>query len=187
MAMIRLQEFYESPYPNIQGKYFDLITYADAYIIDFKDFDYFTEFVGFNVPDWAILKFITVYAGKFNWHETVVLDALQCVIELPRFYLVVCSTMGRVYKHEIAHALWYMDPTYQEAQKAILRKYSLKKYKTFVKKKGYAEHVLDDEIQAYASTSSDFDLRDEPINRKAIIEFRDVFNTRFKEMKKWEP
>ena len=53
---IRLQEFFESPFKEIKGKYFTLEQYMDRYAAEYGNFTYFSEWHGMNVPGHVFMK-----------------------------------------------------------------------------------------------------------------------------------
>ena len=61
LTMIRLQEFYESPYKNIRGKHFTLEQYMDAYAKHKGNFTYCSDWNGFNIPSIVIQDFFIIF------------------------------------------------------------------------------------------------------------------------------
>ena len=96
--------------------------------------------------------------------------------------------------HEIAHALYYMNENYKSFMLDVIYKFYQWDRKNYVKmvkklkKMGYGENVIKDEVQAYMSTSTKKELVEEfELNMESLksirAEFRKVlskYNTRKK-------
>ena len=62
-TMMRMEEFYESPYKNIRGKYFTLEEFMDTYAKNKGNFTYTSDWNGFNVPSEVIDAFWSTFTS----------------------------------------------------------------------------------------------------------------------------
>src|ERR1035438_5938399 len=69
-AFIRLQEFYESPYPTIRRKYFTVDQFAKLYTKTFGEFSYYTDWHGFNLPGNIVQQFAKVSKDDLDRKST---------------------------------------------------------------------------------------------------------------------
>lgn len=159
-TFMRLQEFYESPYPLIKGKYFTLEQYMDEYAKRNENFTYTTDWEGFNVPGHIIHKFF----DKFPFDSLLKKeqDLLQYIayylISREKFYLI--GTYGtQKLDHEIAHGLYYLNSSYKKAMNKLIdnNHVMIIKFKQILRKMGYVKSFFNDELQAYIATN---DIRD---------------------------
>ena len=63
----RFEEYYESPF--WQGKIFTLDEYKEWYIKTYGQWSYYTDWSGFNIPDYAFKPF---FDGKFRLYEWMI-------------------------------------------------------------------------------------------------------------------
>lgn len=172
-TMMRLQEYYESPIEGIKGQYFSYEKFMDAYALstEHKDFSYFTDWSGFNVPGNIVLDFYDTFKYDLLLKEKTFFEAVFLFRHgklsgknKDRFY-VLCTYKHKgeetALKHELSHAYWYLFPdSYAgEAKELLNTKRFLnpevsEKAKKALLEKGYCEEVLEDELQAYLATGS---------------------------------
>lgn len=158
-TFLRFQEHYESP--KFRGKVFTLEEYMDWYAKNHgKDghFTYLQDWRGFNIPSSVLQLF---YEGKFDpltRKEQALLDLFRGIEG--KFYVI--GTYGRskasrkTLRHEIAHALYYIDDVFQEEAERIIAGLKLRPlFSYFRKTGGYAESVFRDEAQAYIGYNLD--------------------------------
>jgi hypothetical protein len=159
LALGRVQDHAEHPY--FKGKVFSLEEIVDYY--HERDEDYFNSSDGFNIPASAFKAF---WEGLFEIspEETEVLEVLGGhVTPQDDFYVIATADKqdpgdGCAYDHELAHALWYTQPEYQEEMLSVMKEYSLvlEDLKYWLESWGcYGFEVMEDEIQAYLSTDSE--------------------------------
>jgi len=168
-TFLRLQEFYESSYEEIRNNHFTLEQYMDAYAKDHGNFTYTVDWSGFNVPSNVIEEFAQLFQNDLLDKEKHFLHIILDIVDKEgwdKYYVIASSRdigsdggkkdQADVMKHEIAHGLWYLDPDYKKEQMK-----SVKKVKEFnadigsvLQKMGYCKEVVDDELQAYCSTST---------------------------------
>lgn len=157
LMMMRFQEFYESP--EFRGKVFSREEFKRWYTEQKGAFTYAKDWgEGFNIPHYALTPF---YDGKFadlTADESALLDFFSTQKDI-QFYIIATtknshpSTLG----HEIAHALFYLNPEYKQKVLGILSKIDTAPLKKFLVDTygDYNESVLDDEVQAYLTHSAD--------------------------------
>lgn len=152
-TFIRMQEFYESQYKDIRGKYFELEDYITIYTEDKGKFDYYSVWSGFNLPSVVIRKFLRIFEHSLSVKEKELVRFLDRsgVLEKKKFYIIASHDYG-VVTHETAHGMYYLNREYRkEIHEAIdkLPTELLERLQTALLSKGYCENVLLDETQAY--------------------------------------
>lgn len=149
-AFMRIQEHYDSS--KFKGRIFTYEEFREWYIKTNKGkFSYNHDWSGFNVPSKALKSF---YAGKFN----PISDREKQILNLFRkkrgnFYIIAIFEKYKpfVVKHELAHALFYLDKDYKREVLNIVRKYNLPKIRKKLLSFGdYNNKILNDEVQAYS-------------------------------------
>jgi hypothetical protein len=155
-TMVRIQEFYESPYQEIRGKFFTLDKFMDVYTKNNEKsvFTYFTDWEGFNLPDKTIRKFLWLYLFRLRKKEVNLLNQipLAMLLGFKKFYLIA-TINDDCLEHETAHALYYLNNDYFFEMINLIGKLTKKQLVTWfnkLEKKGYCKEVFWDEIQAYS-------------------------------------
>ncbi len=187
-ALLRVQEFYESPISAIRGKKFTFEEFFDAFDKQHKGENYFTKWNGFNIPGVIVRKFIREFTARQDFwekeHEWI--TAVKELSGKRKFYLIGSHTgdkdHDRVVDHELAHAFYYLNKDYYVDMHSLYyqwNKANLKKvYKTF-KKDGYSIPVYEDELQAYYCTSPMHELKkwkmDTGISEELLKRYRETF------------
>jgi hypothetical protein len=146
-TFLRVQEHYESP--KFHGRVFTLEQYMDWYAGRHGNFTYYQDWSGFNVPSTAFEPF---YAGKFDPLSDKEKQLLRLFKGLrERFYVigVYDADMKHSLKHELAHALYFIDDDYRQAVRNAMRGHNTSALARQLAEAGYARHVIRDEIQAY--------------------------------------
>ena len=168
MHFLRYQEFYESPNEKFKNSKFTIANYMEWYSKNNEDkFTYPADWSGFNIPSRVFDKIFELGIEDENKYDIF----MRYVYNLIRdkmdgdFYLMgaVEGDMLTV-DHEMAHALWNLNPKYKSLMKENIKKLpkkALKVIKKNLKTAGYAKEVIPDEIQAYLSTDLDYELIDE--------------------------
>lgn len=193
MLFLRYQEFYESPYKQFHGRNFNIFEYMDFYMRDrgANCFTYPKDWSGYNIPSDVLLKcFINVedpnpYDEAMSGIVGAIIKDLDSRNHNPtkrdKFYLIgVDKIEGGVMDHEIAHALFFVDPVYKKEAKKLVEKMLKKKsdgMKKILEKLGYRESVFTDEIQAFMATGL-WDEMKEIITDKDRTEFIKLFQER---------
>ncbi len=156
-TFIRLQEFYESPYKQIRGKYFTLEKFMDLYAKDQKDnkFTYFSDWNGFNVPGNIVYNFEDKFCQDFTDKEIKLLSPIGDLYK-KNFYIIGVIKEGKdTIEHEIAHGLYYLNEDYKSEMSRIINnmpKIMKKMAEKYLLDNGYCKSVLKDELQAYFAT-----------------------------------
>ena len=178
MTMCRTQEYYECNSTKLKGKVFTIEKFIDHYVKDDGSFDYFNFWTGFNIPGYILEEFFE----KFELTERE--EKLRNVTKKFKnkmYYLIATKVADKsTIKHELVHACYYLDPVYKQNVDVLIRHMNKNLKKDLVnelKSWGYAKHVINDEINAYISTSSYKYLRDEldlKITKQDIKPFVDL-------------
>jgi hypothetical protein len=188
-TMMRMEEFYESPYKNIQGKYFTLEEFMDTYAKHKGNFTYTSDWNGFNVPSSVIEAFWKTFSDNGQFlrdrllqKEQKLFDTLVTIRD-EEYYLMATHKKGtqRTVKHELAHAYYYLDKNYRETMDKLVKKFkNREELEARLLKVGYCKKVLKDEIQAYLATAEKDDLNKKILDKKWLLpkEFKRVFNER---------
>lgn len=173
-AFMRMQEHYESDINCIKGQYFTLEKYMDEYAKKNGGFSYTMDWSGFNIPSKSFFDFYIKFMNDLLEKEKILIDSIisrlytadqlsnliksdnpSTVIE---FYIIgsykECPRQASVIQHEIAHALYSMDEDYayhSDVTCAVIpyRDDIIKVLKEW----GYADAVINDEVQAYVRTN----------------------------------
>src|SRR6266566_3113796 len=160
-TFIRLQEFYESPYKQIRGKYFELDDFFDIYAKKFGDMTYFTDWHGFNVPGHVVNEFIENFEYNFRKKEELFANTFcdgNAFREKDKYY-VIGTWKDDAIDHELCHAWYYLDPEFKKHANAcvkVLKEKYRQQYDKVVNwlfKEGYSKKVINDEVMAYMATS----------------------------------
>ena len=155
-AFIRIQEFYESPYPTIRRKYFTVEQFAVLYTKTFKSFSYFTDWHGFNIPGKVVQQFAKVFKNDLTPQE-------KKIITLKPQYII--GTWNDIdTPHELCHAKFGLNKKYrklvQKSVKWFIQEYPVEAntFKKLLLDVGYSKLLLVDELNAYLLTNelSDF-------------------------------
>lgn len=168
MCFLRVQEFYESPNKNFKGWSFSMFEYMDWYAKTQSKqgcFTYPSDWAGFNVSSEQIQKCFSELLKEhwtpydvFMWN--IDLYITKNVVNYEKYYLIgytkTLESNGdiSVFKHEIAHALYFLMPSYKRKMNGLINENEAlkKEVGTALKNMGYDKSVVADEIQAYFST-----------------------------------
>lgn len=171
MHFLRFQEYYESP--KYHRRIFSLTEYMEWYAKDHEgSFTYPTDWSGFNVPSWVLQQVREATIPDLNSYDLRMFTLIDWVEEREHphnYYFIGTSSAGYrgdedekdVLDHEIAHALYTVNPEYREKALALLREWNsapghegceLDTAKMVLKDMGYHESTVEDEIHAYCAT-----------------------------------
>lgn len=191
MTFCRLQEFYESPYKEIKGKKFNLLDFMSLYVKRRNEcfFSYPLDWCGFNIPDNVFRKFQSIQFDDINKYDITINHMYRNILsEMSdnRFYLIASDGGDKVtLKHEICHALYYLNKDYKKITNKLISDNLNSKIKdkleASLKLLGYSSKVYNDEIQAYLSTGyecllDNFSMREE----KSLDKISKLFVNNFK-------
>jgi len=185
-TLCRLQEYYEFPNESIRMVYFSLEDFLDICYEQYGKVSYFDDWDGFNIPGRVVRKFYNEFflnKGDLTKKERKMFDIIVKEI-FPNhanddFYLIGCHKDEDI-DHEIAHAFYDLSTDYKKTVDKFIKKLPNKdKIEKVLIKIGYGVPQLNDEIQAYLSTSTHKDLVDFGFNKKWIVpkEFKEYFKS----------
>ena len=165
LAFCRVEEYYEGN-PKVNGKYLSLEQFLDAFMTDDGKLNYFHYWTGFNIPGNIYLEWAQQNMSDRTKWELALANVISKKLDLEKPFYVIGGVKGdiEVIDHEIAHALYYMNPEYKDMMdtanyqfyKNLRGEYS--KMVKSLKKMGYGDNVIKDEVQAYMSTSGKKEL-----------------------------
>lgn len=177
LTMIRMQEYYESPYKDIKGKVFPLDELIASFMKDTGRFDYFSEVIACNVPGEIAMQFYEDYGMKLTSRERKLRDKLP---KRKSFYLI--ATCGKdSLDHEVAHGFYHLDKNFRKEMDALTDKLPDKGSLIIeLVKLGYSMDVMDDEIQAFLATTQLSELPELfdgfAIDYKFVSKYRRIFD-----------
>lgn len=186
-VFMRYQEFYESDSDSFRGKGFKWKDYVKFYKEKTKNdiFTYHEDWSGYNIPCNSIESCIKLIPD-LNFYDLImfsVVDTIRDLVGNDNYYLIgIDQSTGEdphLIYHEIAHGLWFSDPTYRNKQIANIETMNPATRNSLSKKisgLGYGENVIDDEIQAYLSTGVVQDMNRIKGIKDAQIPFKAVFD-----------
>lgn len=157
-AMVRVQEFYESPIPGIRGSVFSFPEYAEANKAA-NGGKYLYDWNGFNIPGHVVREFFDRFAPLSADERAIREHAIPPTGE---FYLIATHAEdddADTYAHEICHAFFYLSQNYHNAMVKLVEKFRAENPDTanyfhkWLLDRGYHESVLIDEAQAYLATT----------------------------------
>lgn len=160
MTFLRIEEFYECPNPDFQGKVFSLEAYMDWYVQEYsKDkepegaFTYPSDWSAFNVPGSAVLAVYTKFGNHSEKEQRLFRELMKQGAFVEKQFYVIGNKCGArtFFEHEYRHALFTLNPDYRKEMTEVIERYKIAKLRAWILA-NYAPTVLVDEIQAYALT-----------------------------------
>jgi len=182
----RFQEHYESP--EFKGKVFTLGQYREWYSERYGAWTYYTDWSGFNLPDYTLQPFKDGLFDPLTDREQLFLDRFKH--KVGKFYIIGTydDKKAAALDHEICHALYYLDEEYQREVSSLIghtdvRLSTFAPIRKLLIDKGYADEMLDDELQAYLACNSEH-LRvkyslDVPEVYKDFEELKETYFTKY--------
>jgi hypothetical protein len=163
-TMFRVQEFYESNNNKIRNKVFTIEDFIEEFTDSEGNLNYFSFWEGFNVPGHIVNSFFK----KFNLtkKEKILKEIVEKHLDRDKDYYVI-ATDGidtSTLKHELAHALYYLNPEYRQKANEIVKTIPKTEHRKLInnlKRLQYSESVHKDESQAYLATSRKTELVDD--------------------------
>ena len=173
MLFVRSQEHYESAFPEIRGKHFDMFSFMETYR-KWKGMEYFSypdDWAGFNVPG-EIVELCTKHVldarnGLFPTPYDYIMDSVIRLIKSKigtetKYYLLgVDKFDSKTMDHELAHGLYHVNLEYKTSTYELVLNLPKKIYEGMERillDMGYCDDVVCDEIQAYMSTGLSPDM-----------------------------
>lgn len=154
LTFLRFQEYYESP--KFKSKIFTLGQFRDWYIKQNGSFSYPQDWTGFNIPSWVLEPFKQGLFDPLTKQELVFLNKFKN--KKGNFYIIGSNDNSETLRHELSHALFFTNTAYRSRVVEILSKFKkqTRSLELYLKKIGYHRSVIEDEVNAYITTSSDF-------------------------------
>jgi hypothetical protein len=169
LSMCRIQEFYESPFDHIRGKYFSWPDFIETYSDGKGNIDYWSYWDGFNAP----LHILNDFFKKFPEKTLQEMDIVCPMLIKSAKYMIATAEDSHpsTLPHEMAHALFATDDVYREQTRKFMAGFSQdttdKLCASLLKLKYPNEmSILGDEVQAYLLTSELMELN------ATFLEFR---------------
>ena len=157
-SFMRMQEFYESPFKEIRGKFFTLDKFMDLYAKQQGDFTYTSDWGGFNVPGHVVDQFYLLFEMDLFEKEQHLFDKIESLGE--KYYVIgMCDETSL--DHELAHALYYLNDGYFHVMDDLVKslpKTMKEKIQSWLLEHGYSKPQVPDEIHAYLATESQVTL-----------------------------
>jgi hypothetical protein len=153
-TFIRFQEYYESPNPDFRGKIFTLGVVRQWYSVKYGADTYHHDWTGFNFPSKILLPFKQGLFDPLTSEEIELLNLFK--YRHDNFYIMGAQNSATL-RHELSHALYDSNEKYRNEIDSYIKKNKrgLAKTRKYILDKGYAEEVLNDEIQAYITHNDD--------------------------------
>lgn len=168
MLFCRYQEYYESPYVEIRGKFFTWEKYMSVYRNRWKKtlFTYPEDWSGFNIPSNIVEKAMNTFSKDKGPYDEIMSDIWYHCENYPlkynkprtKWYLIGADSFkSSTMNHEIAHGLYYTSKQYKINCDNLISNIKPTHYDKLRKKiikMGYIDDkkIIDDEIQAFMST-----------------------------------
>lgn len=194
MLFCRYQEFYESPYKEIRGKFFTWEKFMMVYKkkMGKNYFSYPVDWGGFNIPSKVIYEGLRTLDKDEGPYDKIMSDIYYYCENYPirfdrprtKWYLIGYGENVNTLNHEIAHGLYYTNKKYKSEMDVLVSKMKKKHYNQIKKvlvDMGYVNDkvIIDDEIQAYLSTGLIKGFDDNEI-KNYKKEFEDVLKNYYK-------
>ena len=172
MLFARCEEYYESPYPEINGKPFQFVELMHRYVHDTTDqkpmynrhgekvgklFVYPWLWTGFNLPGKVIEECLAT-VPDWNFYDETMKDIVTKIRQKTNtFYLIgVKSGDNETFEHELAHVLFATNPIYRRTMERMVNRLPVRDLIFRVlRKEKYGEDHMVDETQAYLATPSE--------------------------------
>lgn len=148
-CFMRLQEHFESP--KFRGKTFGNDEFRAWYRTtrDHKEFSYYTDWSGFNIPGYVLTLFLNGRFDPLQPGEQAVVETFRSM----RGSLYIIGTLENdtisTLRHELAHALYHTNPYYRNAVDTLLEGVNCTPIHRMLKALGYHRAQWRDEAHAY--------------------------------------
>jgi len=183
LAFCRIEEYYEGQ-PKLNRNYISFVDFIDFFMKDNGTIEYFNYWTGFNIPGNVYIEWAQKNMEDKTYWELALADAVSKKLDISKPFYIIGGKKGdvNVIDHEIAHALYYMNTEYKDLMdtanyqfyKNLRIEYS--KMVKKLKKMGYGDNVIKDEVQAYMSTSTKKELVETfGLDFDRIKGFRDLY------------
>ena len=161
LDLYRIQEYYESPYKEIKGKYFTFEQFVKKYSNE-TGLDYFVKWGGCNFPADVAISFSNLFLeeDKLSKTEQTIFDLAE---QGWKYFIAYVEGDEGTTMHEMSHYHFFSSSKYRNKVKSAIKRHNktvIRKMKNALKKEGYTDSVLDDEINAYMIADQFEDLYD---------------------------
>lgn len=161
-AFVRIQEFYESTFPEIKGQQFELSLLKKLYKKKYGAWSYYTDWQGHNIDSDTLIDFYAAFSD-LSYFEDDLLSWLcreQIGVKARNFCIIACNDADHQTRyHEIAHAFWYLYPAYKKQMlRLISQSQRHSKMFSYLYKnlsKDYTPDAIYDEMHAYTAAMRD--------------------------------
>ena len=167
LSFCRVQEFYESNKPEVYGKTLKFADFTRSHMSSEGVITYFNESDGFNFSGDVFRKWLP-YTLSAQEREMVAAIDLHLNTSEPFYVIGVIKGDTDTIRHELAHALYYLDEGYKTRVAKVISDIPPREMANLwrvMRELNYHDSVIVDEIQAWLSTSS----RDELIGIGVVI------------------
>lgn len=187
-VFLRYQEFYESDSDSFRGQGFKWKDFIRFYKEKTKNeiFTYHEDWSGYNIPCDSIESCMKLIPD-LNFFDLImycIVDTVKQLVGSDKFYLIgIDQSTGddpHLIYHEMAHALWFSDPSYKEKMSTLIRKMDSSVREKMLQKisdSGYGNNVLYDELQAYMATGLVGNMNRIKGIKLEIDKFKNFFDT----------
>lgn len=187
-VFLRYQEFYESDSDSFRGQGFKWKDFIKFYKEKTKNeiFTYHEDWLGYNIPCDSIESCMKLIPD-LNFFDLImycIIDTVKQLVGSDKYYLIgIDQSTGDnpdLIYHEMAHALWFSDPSYKEKMSTLIRKMDSSVREKMLQKisdSGYGNNVLYDELQAYMATGLIGNMNRVKGIKLEIDKFKNFFDT----------
>jgi hypothetical protein len=142
--------------------------------------DYFEYWSGFNFPGNIAKEWLELNSSNLTGHEIALFDEISKNVDMQKPFYIIGSLEKEkdTIKHEIAHALYFLDENYRwyaDIFNIHFKQDYPRQYNKMVKeliKMGYNANVIPDEIQAYlASEPKKYLIEDFKLNYDTVSKY----------------
>jgi hypothetical protein len=169
LTFFRVQEYYESNNDKLKGTRFDIFDFLVESMNEHGGIDYFWYWEGFNIPGIIVNCWFTQNTPDVTPLERNLFQEIKKNVDVSKSYYVIGALKKdkNTIKHEIAHALFYLNPEYEREMMQVTEYFHENfnrehgKLAKQLKKIGYGDNVIWDEFQAYLSTGTKSELVEE--------------------------
>lgn len=156
-TVLRLDE--AKDVPGLKKKRFTLEDYFDWYAKRNDSFDYFDRWGGSCADEKDVKHFIRTFSKCLRPKEKWLLDKIKSLEGWPGLHskkqyciIFTCGNDKSYFRHELCHALYYLDKRYARKVREIVKRYDLKSFKKQLLLEGYRLIDAIDEINAYSTS-----------------------------------
>jgi len=193
MLFLRAQEFYESIFDEIIKKQFKFSRFSELYqqYYDKQEFTYGADWSGFNIPSTVLEEcMLNVPEEEMNTYDKKMISIINTIKEVEgdhNYYILGVDELANdLLEHEFAHAMYFTLPEYKSEMDSLTTQCDENVREMMFKcivDYGYADHVLQDEMQAYMATGLGKKMKE--LNIEGIEDwcrkYKEVFNKFYSE------